>query len=47
VSQVDRRASKGRKIRYVAHPKLQNFMFRIAAPPAELDADILFQSLFQ
>lgn len=24
---VDRRASKGRKIKYVAHPKMQNFMF--------------------
>lgn len=24
---VDRRASKGRKIKYVTHPKMQNFMF--------------------
>lgn len=44
---VDRRASKGRKIRYIVHPKLQNFMYPIPAPSAELNADILFQSLFQ
>lgn len=24
---VDRKASKGRKIKYVSHPKMQNFMF--------------------
>lgn len=24
---VDRKASKGRKIKYVTHPKMQNFMF--------------------
>ena len=28
-SKVDRKASKGRKIKYVAHEKLKNFMFPI------------------
>jgi Apoptosis-antagonizing transcription factor, C-terminal len=30
--QVDRKASKGRKIRYTKHPKLENFMFPLPAP---------------
>jgi len=44
---VDRRASKGRKIRYVVHAKLQNFMFPVEQPEAPLDVDRLYQSLFQ
>jgi protein AATF/BFR2 len=44
---VDRKASKGRKIRYVVHPKLQNFMFPIPDKPTTFDRDALFQSLFQ
>ena len=30
LQKVDRRASKGRKIRYTRHPKLENFMFPVA-----------------
>lgn len=47
--QVDRKASKGRKIRYVLHSKLQNFMFPIKRSGADSDIDrhILFGSLFQ
>jgi len=50
---VDRKASKGRKIRYVVHTKLQNFTFPIpssasaAAATGSFDEDRLFQSLFQ
>lgn len=44
---VDRKASKGRKIRFVAHGKLQNFMFPVALPEALIDVDMLFNSLFQ
>ena len=44
---VDRRASKGRKIRYVVHAKLQNFMFPVELPEAPVDVDRLYQSLFQ
>ena len=29
VLKVDRKASKGRKIRYTRHPKLENFMFPV------------------
>eukprot|EP00591_Stephanopyxis_turris_P011385 CAMPEP_0195529146 /NCGR_PEP_ID=MMETSP0794_2-20130614/31585_1 /TAXON_ID=515487 /ORGANISM="Stephanopyxis turris, Strain CCMP 815" /LENGTH=340 /DNA_ID=CAMNT_0040660401 /DNA_START=1 /DNA_END=1020 /DNA_ORIENTATION=- len=37
---VDRKASKGRKIRYTVHPKLTNFTFPIARPaPAINDGD--------
>jgi protein AATF/BFR2 len=46
-TKVDRKASKGRKIRYVTHAKLQNFMFPIAQPSPPMDVDRLFQSLFQ
>ena len=45
--EVDRRASKGRKTRYVVHKKLQNFMFPHEAPDATLDVDRLLLSLFQ
>ncbi|CBJ28736.1 conserved unknown protein [Ectocarpus siliculosus] len=43
---VDRKASKGRKIKYVTHPKMQNFMFpqEYEAPPMEPSE--LFASLF-
>ena len=30
IQQIDRKASKGRKIRYTRHPKLENFMFPVA-----------------
>lgn len=49
--QVERKASKGRKVRYNVHDKLQNFMFPLAhvgnAEVAGVDAEKLFQSLFQ
>eukprot|EP01038_Epipyxis_sp_PR26KG_P010553 gene10553-14178_t len=45
---VERKASKGRKIRYKVHPKLQNFTFPIPCiPPAGLDVELLHASLFQ
>lgn len=45
--QVDRRASKGRKIRYKEIPKLVNFTFPLSRPNASgLDQDEWFQSLF-
>lgn len=48
---VDRKASKGRKIRYVVHSKLENFMFPtpLGNETASLsfDSDRLFRSLFQ
>ena len=44
---VDRRASKGRKIRYVAHKKLENFMFPIPKNFDIENSQRLFSSLFQ
>ena len=45
--QVDRRASKGRKIRYKEIPKLVNFTFPLSRPhTTNLDQDEWFQSLF-
>lgn len=45
---VDRRASKGRKIRYIVHKKLENFMFSMPPTTASsLDVPRLFASLFQ
>lgn len=48
---VDRKASKGRKIRYVVHSKLENFMFPtpLGNETASLsfDSERLFRSLFQ
>lgn len=45
--QVDRRASKGRKIRYKEIPKLVNFTFPLSRPNnSNLDQDEWFQSLF-
>ena len=46
-NEVDRRASKGRKIRYTVIPKLVNFTFPLSRPhTSELDQDAYFQSLF-
>jgi hypothetical protein len=45
---VDRRASKGRKIRYVVHEKLQNFTFPVsrgAGVGGIMDEDVLFKSM--
>ena len=45
--QVDRRGSKGRKIRYKEIPKLVNFTFPLSRPhTTNLDQDEWFQSLF-
>ena len=45
--QVDRKASKGRKIRYVEIPKLVNFTFPISRTSnTNLDGDEWFKSLF-
>mmetsp|Transcript_33596 Transcript_33596/g.68195 ORF Transcript_33596/g.68195 Transcript_33596/m.68195 type:complete len:386 (-) Transcript_33596:185-1342(-) len=43
---VDRRASKGRKIRYTVHPKLVNFTFPVSRPEPMIKEDIWFKSLF-
>lgn len=43
---VDRRASKGRKIRYAVHPKLVNFAFPIARPVPTIMENVWFNSLF-
>lgn len=43
---VDRRASKGRKIRYTVHPKLVNFTFPLSRPESIISDDVLFKSLF-
>lgn len=47
-NKVDRKASKGRKVRYILHPKLQNFMFPMKQALADdVIDDRLFNSLFQ
>jgi protein AATF/BFR2 len=43
---VDTRASKGRKLRYEPHPKLQNFTFPQEYGASPMEADELFASLF-
>jgi protein AATF/BFR2 len=43
---VDRKASKGRKIRYVVHPKLVNFTFPVARSEPMIRDDVWFKSLF-
>ncbi|CEG44759.1 apoptosis antagonizing transcription factor [Plasmopara halstedii] len=43
---VNRKASKGRQLRYTVHPKLENFMFPEPYPTPEMDVDELFRSLF-
>jgi len=45
--EVDRRASKGRKIRYTVHPKLTNFCFPVKRPDTGgVEVDDWFRSLF-
>jgi len=43
---VDRRASKGRKIRYAVNPKLVNFTFPVSRPEPMIEEDVWFKSLF-
>ncbi|KAG3120726.1 hypothetical protein PI124_g1425 [Phytophthora idaei] len=43
---VNRKASKGRQLRYTVHPKLENFMFPEPYPKSEMDVSELFRSLF-
>jgi protein AATF/BFR2 len=45
-STVDRRASKGRKIRYTIHPKLVNFTFPVSRAEPMISDDVWFKSLF-
>jgi len=45
-STVDRRASKGRKIRYTVNPKLINFTFPVARVEPMIKEDVWFKSLF-
>lgn len=45
-STVDRRASKGRKIRYTVNLKLVNFTFPVARPEQRIGENIWFKSLF-
>ena len=44
---VDRRATKGRKLKFVEHPKLLNFMTPSARPTVTLDVERFFSSLFR
>jgi len=50
---VERKASKGRKVRYNVHDKLQNFMFPLSLSlgmgpdVGGIDSEKLFHSLFQ
>ena len=46
LNQIDRRASKGRKIRFEYLPKLQNFMVPVARYDADFLTDQLFSNLF-
>lgn len=43
---VDRKASKGRKIRYTVNPKLENFTFPVSRPVPSIGDDDWFRSLF-
>ena len=45
-STVDRRASKGRKIRYTVNSKLVNFTFPVGRPEPMIKEDVWFKSLF-
>jgi len=45
-SKVDRKASKGRKIRYVTHTKLENFAFPVNRPEPIISEEEWFHSLF-
>ena len=42
---VDTKASKGRKLRYAVHPKLEHFMFPVPVGECGMDVDRLFASL--
>eukprot|EP00624_Nannochloropsis_granulata_P006469 evm.model.NODE_48527_length_18767_cov_16.646240.1 len=42
---VDTKASKGRKLRYAVHPKLEHFMFPVPMGECGMDVDRLFASL--
>lgn len=44
---TDRKASKGRKIRYMKHKKMENFMFPVHVQESATDSNKLFRSLFQ
>ncbi|KAK8795628.1 hypothetical protein WA158_000285 [Blastocystis sp. Blastoise] len=44
--EVNRKASKGRRLRYQVHPKLLNFCAPEAYPPPPMDVQQLFSSLF-
>ncbi|GLD94554.1 hypothetical protein PINS_up003165 [Pythium insidiosum] len=43
---VNRKASKGRVLRFTVHPKLENFMFPDPYPASGMDVEELFRSLF-
>ena len=43
---IDRKASKGRKIRYTVNPKLENFTFPVSRPVPSIGEDDWFRSLF-
>lgn len=45
-STVDRRASKGRKIRYTVNPKMVNFTFPVSRAEPMIKEDVWFKSLF-
>ncbi len=42
---VDTKASKGRKLRYAVHPKLEHFMFPVPLPFCSMDINRLYASL--
>jgi protein AATF/BFR2 len=43
---VDRKASKGRKVRYTEIPKLVHFTFPLSRPETDLETNAWFRSLF-
>ena len=45
--QVDTKASKGRRLRFTKHEKLENFMAPVPLLPLEIDVDGLMGSLFE
>jgi len=47
VNDVDRKASKGRKIRYKVHEKLVNFAVPATDIRPAIDEDMWFKSLFR
>jgi len=44
---IDTRATKGRRLRYVVMPKIQNFMAPEYLPAPTIEVDVLFSSLFR